>query len=78
MAPSQHNASTSTQLNFSNKFEEVLLEYKNDLANMLKENLVVDVRGKSHTYQNCILFTWILFLIQLVLGCLILLRPMER
>jgi len=30
----------------------VLAEYKNDLANMLKENHRIYVRGKTHTYQK--------------------------
>jgi hypothetical protein len=32
----------------------VLVEYKNDLANMLKEYLIVDVRGKPLTYQKTV------------------------
>jgi hypothetical protein len=36
----------------------VLAEYKNNLANMLKENFGVDVRGKIHTYKKSILFTF--------------------
>jgi hypothetical protein len=54
MAPNQHNASTSTQPNSSNNFYKVLAEYENDLANILKENLGVDVRGKTHTYQKTV------------------------
>ena len=52
MAPNEHTASTSTQPNSSSDFNKMLAEYKNDLANLLRENLGVDVRGKTHAYQK--------------------------
>jgi len=54
MTPSQHTASTSAQPNSSNSFEEVLAEYKNDLAKLIKENLGADLRGKTQVYQKIV------------------------
>ena len=42
----------STQPNSSSHFDKVLTDYKNDLANLLRENLGVDVRSKTRAYQN--------------------------
>ena len=42
----------STQPNSSSHFDKVLANYKNDLANLLRENLGVDVRSKTRAYQN--------------------------
>ena len=47
----QQIASTSTQPNSSINLEFVFAECKNDLAKMIKENLGVDVRGKTQSYQ---------------------------
>ena len=44
--------SLSTQPNSSSHFDKVLADYKNDLANLLRENLGVDVRSKTRTYQK--------------------------
>ena len=44
--------STSTQPNSSNIFDKVLADYKNDLANLLRESFGVDVRSKTRTYQK--------------------------
>jgi len=44
--------STSTQPYSSSIFDKVIAEYKNDLANLLRENFGVDVRGKTHAYQK--------------------------
>jgi len=52
VAQNQHTASTSAQPNSSSNFDKVLAEYKNDLAKLIKENLRVDVRGKTRTYQK--------------------------
>ena len=48
----QRNVSTSSQPNFSSNFDKILAEYKNDLANLLREKFVVDVRGKTRAYQK--------------------------
>ena len=48
----QQIASTSTQPNSSSNFEKILAKYKNDLAKLIKENLEVDVRGKTQAYQK--------------------------
>ena len=50
--PNQPIASTSTQPNSSINIEKILAEYKNDLAKMIKENLAIDVRGKTQSYQK--------------------------
>ena len=47
-APNQHDVSTSTQPIFLSNFDKVLGEYKNNLANLLRENFGVDVKGKTH------------------------------
>ena len=52
MVTNQHTASTSAQPNSSNDFHKVLAEYKNDLAKLIKENLRVDVRDKTRTYEK--------------------------
>ena len=44
----QREVSTSTQQNSSNNFDKVLADYKNDLANLLRENFGVDVSQKSY------------------------------
>ena len=44
-----HNLSL---MSINSNFDKVLAEYKNDLANLLRENLGVDVRGKIHAYQK--------------------------
>ena len=48
----QQIMSTSTQPNSSINIEKILAEYKNDLAKMIKENLAIDVRGKTQSYQK--------------------------
>ena len=48
--PNQQTASTSTQPNSSSDFDKVLAEYKNNLANLLREIFGVDVKGKTHAY----------------------------
>ena len=50
LVSSQHEVSSSTQPNSLSSFDKMLAEYKNDLANLLRENLGVDVRGKTHAY----------------------------
>ena len=50
--PNQREVSTSTQPNSSCNFDKVCAEYKNDLANLLRENFGVDVRSKTHAYQK--------------------------
>ena len=50
--PNQQTASTSTQLNSSSDFDKVLAEYMNNLSKLIKENLGVDVRGTTRTYQK--------------------------
>ena len=45
-------SSTSTQPNFLVSLEKLLAECKNDLAKMIKENLEIDVRGKTQCYQK--------------------------
>jgi len=54
VAQNQHTASTSAQPNSSSNFDKVLAEYNNDLAKLIKENLGVDVRGKTHAYQKTV------------------------
>ena len=44
--------STSTQPNSSINIEKFLAKCKNDLAKMIKESLVVDVKGKTLSYQK--------------------------
>ena len=44
----------------------MLADYKNDLANLLRESFGVDVRSKTRTYQK------------LVLGCLNLLNSVGK
>ena len=44
--------STSTQPNSSINLEKFLAEFKNDLAKMIKENLGVDIKGKTLSYQK--------------------------
>jgi hypothetical protein len=36
----------------SSHFDKVLADYKNDLANLLRENFGVDIRSKTRTYQK--------------------------
>ena len=48
----QREVSSSTQLNFSSNFDKMFAVYKNDLANLLRENFGVDVRNKTRTYQK--------------------------
>ena len=50
--PNQREVSTSTQQNSSSNFDKMLTDYKNDLANLLRENFGVDVRSKTRTYQK--------------------------
>jgi len=50
--PNQHEVSTSTQPNSSSNFDKMLTDYKNDLANLLRESFGVDVRSKTRTYQK--------------------------
>jgi len=50
--PNQREVSTSVQPNSSSHFDEVLADYKNDLANLLRENFGVDVRSKTRAYQK--------------------------
>jgi len=50
--PNQREVSTSTQPNSSCNFDKVCAEYKNDLANLLRENFGVDVRSRTRAYQN--------------------------
>ena len=44
--------STSTHPNSSINLEKFLAEFKNDLAKMIKENLGVDIKGKTLSYQK--------------------------
>ena len=48
----QREVSTSTQPNSSSNFDKMLTDYKNDLANLLRESFGVDVRSKTRTYQK--------------------------
>ena len=48
----QCEGSTSTQPNSSSHFDKALVDYKNDLANLLRESFGVDVRSKTRTYQK--------------------------
>ena len=48
----QREVSTSTQLNSSSNFDKMLADYKNNLANFLRESFGVDVRSKTRTYQK--------------------------
>jgi len=48
----QREVSTSTQPNSSSSFDKMLADYKNDLANLLRESFGVDVRSKTRTYQK--------------------------
>ena len=48
----QREVSTSTQPNSSSNFNKILTDYKNDLANLLRESFGVDVRSKTRTYQK--------------------------
>ena len=50
--PNQREVSTSTQPNSSSNFDKMLTDYKNDLANLLRESFGVDVRSKTRTYQK--------------------------
>ena len=50
--PNQREVSTSTQPNSSSNFDKILTDYKNDLANLLRESFGVDVRSKTRTYQK--------------------------
>ena len=50
--PNQREVSTSTQPNSSSNIDKMLTDYKNDLANMLRESFGVDVRSKTRTYQK--------------------------
>jgi len=52
VVPNQQTASTSTQPNSSSDFDKVLAEYMNNLSKLIKENLGVDVRGTTRTYQK--------------------------
>ena len=51
-APNQHDVSTSTQPNSSSNFDKMLTDYKNDLANLLRESFGVDVTGKTRAYKK--------------------------
>jgi len=48
----QREVSTSTQPNSSSNFDKMLNDYKNDLANLLRESFGVDIRSKNRTYQK--------------------------
>ena len=48
----QREVSTSTQLNSSSNIDKILTDYKNDLANLLREIFGVDVRSKTRTYHR--------------------------
>ena len=48
----QREVSTSTQPNSSSNFDKMLTDYKNDLANLVRESFGVDVRSKTRTYQK--------------------------
>ena len=50
--PNQREVSTSTHPNSSSHFDKALADYKNDLANLLRESFGVDVRSKTRTYQK--------------------------
>ena len=50
--PNQREVSTSTQPNSSSNFDKMLTDYKNDLANLLRESFGLDVRSKTRTYQK--------------------------
>jgi len=50
--PNQREVSTSTQPNSSSNFDKMLTDYKNDLANLLRESFGVEVRSKTRTYQK--------------------------
>ena len=50
--PNQRVVSISTQPNSSSNFDKMLTDYKNDLANLLRESFGVDVRSKTRTYQK--------------------------
>ena len=50
--PNQREVSTFTQPNSSSNFDKMLTDYKNDLANLLRESFGVDVRSKTRTYQK--------------------------
>jgi len=52
LVSNQREVSTSTQPNSSSHFDKVLTDYKNDLANLLRESFGVDVRSKTRTYQK--------------------------
>jgi hypothetical protein len=54
----QQITSTPTQTNSSINLEKFLAKYKNDLAKMIKENLGVDVRGKTQTYQKAVSYVF--------------------
>lgn len=51
-APPQPNVSTFLLPNSSSYFDQVLSQYNNDLSSLLKENLGVDIRGKTRTHQK--------------------------
>jgi len=51
-APNQHDVSTSTQPNSSSNFDKTIAENKNNLVNLLRENLGVDVTGKTRAYKK--------------------------
>ena len=42
----------STSIQQNSNIEKILAECKNDLAKMIKENLGVDVRGKTQAYEK--------------------------
>ena len=48
----QREVSTSTQPNSSSHFDKALADYKNNLANLLRDRFRVDVRSKTRTYQK--------------------------
>jgi len=75
LVPNQCDVSTSTQPNSSSHFDQALADYKNDLANLLRESFGVDVRSKTRTYQKSYptSFDSVAYIL-LVLGCLNLLN----
>ena len=54
----QQIASTSAQPNSLINLEKFLAECKNDLAKMIKDNLGVDVRGKTQSYQKAVSYVF--------------------
>jgi len=77
--PNQREVSTSTQPNSLSNFDKMLTDYKNDLANLLRESFGVDVRSKTRTYQKPYptSFDSVAYIL-LVLGCLNLLNSVGK